>query len=158
MDFGFSLIYVVRFPGLRKESLKINVFACINLLDLARLLPLRVKLSDLSCPVVIFIMVYCAAFNCNNDSRETKGSVPPIHYHVFATEESILKQWLAKISRADLVVTKNSRLCSRHFDDECYERDLKAELLGTPRQFRLKPDAVPTKFSHLPETKASIFV
>ena len=98
-------------------------------------------------------MVYCAAFDCNNDSRETKGSVPPIHYHVFPTEESILKQWLAKISRADLVVTKNSRLCSRHFDDECYERDLKAELLGTPRQFRLKPDAVPTKFSHLPESK-----
>lgn len=94
-------------------------------------------------------MVYCAAFDCNNDSRYTTG----ISYHCFPSDPSIREQWLAKISRADLVISKHSRLCSVHFTPECYERDLKAELLGSKPKAILKPDAIPSLFSHRPPPK-----
>lgn len=87
-------------------------------------------------------MVYCAAFDCNNDSRYTTG----ISYHCFPRDEALRSQWLAKISRADLVVSKNSRLCSEHFTPECYVRDLKAEILGLKPRSTLKPGAIPTFF------------
>ena len=38
------------------------------------------------------------------------------------------------------------RVCSLHFSDSCYERDLRNELLGIPVRKRLLPDAVPTQF------------
>lgn len=95
------------------------------------------------------IMVYCAAFDCNNDSRYTTG----ISYHCFPSDPSIREQWLAKISRADLVISKHSRLCSVQFTPDCYERDLKAELLGSKPKAILKPDAIPSLFSHRPPPK-----
>ena len=94
-------------------------------------------------------MVYCVAFDCNNDSRYTTG----ISYHCFSSDPSIREQWLAKISRADLVISKHSRLCSVHFTPDCYERDLKAELLGSKPKAILKPDAIPSLFSHRPPPK-----
>ena len=89
-------------------------------------------------------MVYCAAFDCNNDSRKTTG----ISYHCFPKDPSLREQWLAKISRADLIVSKSTRLCSEHFTPDCYERDLQAELLGSKKRASLKADAVPSIFSH----------
>ena len=94
-------------------------------------------------------MVYWAAFDCNNDPRFTTG----ISYHCFPSDPSIREQWLAKISRADLVISKHSRLCSEHFTPDCYERDLKAELLGSKPKPILKPDAFPSLFSHRPPPK-----
>ena len=79
-------------------------------------------------------MVYCAAFDCNNDSRYTTG----ISYHCFPRDEALRSQCLAKISR----------LCSEHFTPDCYERDLKAEILGLKPRSTLKPGAIPTVFSH----------
>ena len=38
------------------------------------------------------------------------------------------------------------RICSLHFTDTSYERDLRNELLGLPIRKRLLPDAVPTQF------------
>ena len=89
-------------------------------------------------------MVYCAAFDCNNDSRYTTG----ISYHCFRRDEPLWSQWLAKISQADLLVSKKSRLCSEHFAPDCLERDLKAEILGLKPRSTPKPGAIPTIFSH----------
>ena len=89
-------------------------------------------------------MVYCAAFDCNNDSRYTTG----ISYHCFLRDEPLWSQWLAKISQADLLVSKKSRLCSEHFAPDCLERDLKAEILGLKPRSTPKPGAIPTIFSH----------
>ena len=98
-------------------------------------------------------MVYCSAVGCNNDSRYV-GSKQGVSYHRFPTDDKLLKEWLAKLSRPDLVVTKDSRVFSHHFEPECYERDLKAELLGLKfTQRKLKPDAVPTIFDHRPKKK-----
>ena len=89
-------------------------------------------------------MVYCAAFDCNNDSRYTTG----ISYHCFPRDEPLWSQWLAKISQADLLVSKKSRLCSEHFAPDCLERDLKAGILGLKPRSTPKPGAIPTIFSH----------
>ena len=89
-------------------------------------------------------MVYYAAFDCNNDSRYTTG----ISYHCFPRDEPLWSQWLAKISQADLLVSKKSRLCSEHFAPDCLERDLKAEILGLKPRSTPKPGAIPTIFSH----------
>ena len=74
-------------------------------------------------------MVYCCAVGCSNDSRfVSKGQ--GISFHCFPTEDSLLKEWLAKISRVGLEVTKDTPLCSDYFEPDCFERDLRAELLG----------------------------
>ena len=97
-------------------------------------------------------MVYCCAVGCSNDSRfVSKGQ--GISFHCFPTEDSLLKEWLAKISRVGLEVTKGTRLCSDHFEPDCFERDLRAELLGSKGKRALKPDAVATIFEHRPRKK-----
>ena len=70
--------------------------------------------------------MYCAAFNCSNDSRYTTG----ISYHCYPRDEALRSQWLAKIS------------------PDFYERHLKAEILGLKPRYTLKPGAIPTFFSH----------
>ena len=51
------------------------------------------------------------------------------------------------------MVTKDTQLCSDHFEPDCFERDLKAELLGLKAKCTLKPNAVPTIFVHRPRKK-----
>ena len=74
-------------------------------------------------------MVYCAAFDCNNDSRKRTG----ISYHCFPKDPSLREQWLVKILRADLIISNSTRLCSQHFTPDCHEHDLQAELLGSKK-------------------------
>lgn len=38
-----------------------------------------------------------------------------------------------------------ARICSLHFNNDAYKRNLKAELLGIPHRKILKDDAVPTE-------------
>lgn len=38
-----------------------------------------------------------------------------------------------------------ARVCSRHFHDDDYERDVQHEILGLPTRFRLRKGAVPEK-------------
>lgn len=94
-------------------------------------------------------MVYCAAFGCNNDSRYNTS----VSYHCFPSDKALQDEWLARISRADLVVTKHSRLCSLHFTPDDYERDLRAELTGRKRKRDLKTGVIPSIFSHRPAKK-----
>ena len=94
-------------------------------------------------------MVYCAAFDCSNYSRKTTG----ISYHCFPKEPSLREQWLAKISRAHLIISNSTRLCSEHFTPDCYERDLQAELLGLKKRASLKAGAATSIFSHRPAPK-----
>ena len=87
---------------------------------------------DRSLPLLA-IMVYCCAVGCSNDSRfVSKGQ--GISFHRFPTEDSLLKEWLAKISRVGLEVTKDTRLCSVYFEPDCFERDLRAEATWVERK------------------------
>jgi len=94
-------------------------------------------------------MVYCMGYDCSNDSRFTTG----VTYHRLPKDKELCSQWLAKISRENPTISKNSVVCSDHFTPECFERNLKAELLGTKPKATLKSNAIPTIFSHIPIKK-----
>ena len=49
---------------------------------------------------------------------------------------------------------KNKRVCSRHFTEDCYERDLMKELIGAKfktKPLKLKRGAIPTLDLNLPD-------
>ena len=94
-------------------------------------------------------MVHCMAVDCNNDSKWTKG----ISFHGLPKDDKLKNEWLAKINRVNPTISKNSVLCSEHFTPNCFERNLKAELVGVRGKAKLKQGAVPTIFSHRPAMK-----
>ncbi|XP_064475886.1 THAP domain-containing protein 1-like [Ornithodoros turicata] len=51
---------------------------------------------------------------------------------------AVLKKWVQKMHRKNWAPSKSSVLCSRHFEEACFDR--------TGQTARLKSDAVPTKF------------
>ena len=95
-------------------------------------------------------MVRCCVPDCTNDTRDNKGW----SFFRFPSDNDLVQTWLTltKISRLGFVPGPGSRVCSEHFQVECFERDLGAELLPQPsssasgrrRPRRLKADAVPT--------------
>ena len=65
-------------------------------------------------------MVYCLAYGCN--SRQTKGCW--ISFFRFPKDKTFCKQWVHYCKRADFTEpTLSSRLCSKHFSGDQYERD-----------------------------------
>jgi hypothetical protein len=60
-------------------------------------------------------------------------------------------KWLVKCKRQDSVNILNSRICSEHFKENDYERDLKSELMGVKNKSKLKESAIPSL--HLPTTQ-----
>ena len=138
---------MVHLPVLRKES-RINEGTSLDIFVYQ--LSISSSLPQKNCLLpYIFTMVYCAAFGCNNDSRYNTS----VSYHCFPRDKALQDQWLARISLADLVVTKHSRLCSLHFTPDDYERDLRAELTDRKRKGYLKTGAIHSIFSHRPAKK-----
>jgi len=58
---------------------------------------------------------------------------------------TLQKEWILKCKRADNWNPSSSFICSSHFKNDEFIRDLQAELLGyAPKGRRLKPDAIPS--------------
>ena len=96
-------------------------------------------------------MVRCCVPGCTSDDRDKKG----YSFFTFPKKDgSRLKQWLASISRLGFSPTEGCRVCSKHFTEDCFERDLRGELMvdhdsekgDRRRRRRLKDTAVPTIF------------
>lgn len=85
----------------------------------------------------------CAVYGCNsnNQKREFKK---PVRFYTFPKDNVNL--WVNACCRPNKFNAKNARICSRHFKDSDFERNLAYELLNyLPRKGRkLKPNAVPT--------------
>lgn len=82
----------------------------------------------------------CAVWNC--PGRDLVG----ISFHRFPKDGRQKKRW-AELCRRPRRITPSSRICSLHFRDSDYERNLMYELLGKPmprNQLKLKNGAVPT--------------
>lgn len=95
----------------------------------------------------------CSVATCNIDNR-SKSFDKNIKFFGFPKNKTLQGQWLHACKRDDKVNVKNARVCSIHFAEESYIRNLKYELLGlTPysRQKSLKPNAIPTL--NLPSSK-----
>lgn len=97
-------------------------------------------------------MVCCAIASCTNHGRQ--GSKLGINFHTFPKNNETKQKWINACKRADSFSVDNARVCSIHFADSDYERDLKSELLNLPPKRKLKPDAVPTL--HLPSSSVDL--
>lgn len=92
-------------------------------------------------------MPQCAVITCSNSHRKTKGA--SVRYHRFPSDMATRAQWVRVCGKTSFN-TSTARICSRHFTDKSYERDVQHELLGLPARSRLKKGAVP--ILHLPNS------
>jgi len=94
-------------------------------------------------------MVHCCVPGCINHSSKTSN----ISYHRIPNDKGLQKAWLARIRRDNLPL-QNCYVCSEHFTDDCFETDLKAQLMPELKvKRRLKRDAIPSVCSFRPEPK-----
>ena len=95
-------------------------------------------------------MVHCCVPGCINHSPKTCN----ISYHRIPNDKGLRKAWLARIRRDNLRPSQKCYVWSEHFTDDCFESDLKAQLMPELKvKRRLKRDARPSMFSFGPEPK-----
>ncbi|XP_052084466.1 uncharacterized protein LOC127721708 [Mytilus californianus] len=89
-------------------------------------------------------MVFCVAFNCNTGSGQGYG------LFTFPKDPDRRKIWIHKVKRQNFVPTEHSRLCAKHFDFDQFVIDARiaSSVKFTPKQKRLKANAIPTIFNH----------
>jgi len=76
-----------------------------------------------------------------------------IRYHRIPNDKELQKTWLARITRDNFSPLRNCYVCSKHFTNDFFETDLKAQLMPELNVKRhLKFDAIPS-FSFGPEPK-----
>ncbi|ESO88712.1 hypothetical protein LOTGIDRAFT_79484, partial [Lottia gigantea] len=85
--------------------------------------------------------VLCAVFGCNNDSRKSESVS---YFKIGSRRNEIQKKWIVFLKRKNYILTKHSSICSEHFTDDSFVRDLQAELLKLTRPRKLREDAVPS--------------
>ncbi|KAK4318382.1 hypothetical protein Pmani_010619 [Petrolisthes manimaculis] len=77
--------------------------------------------------------------------------------HEFPKDEEVQCKWIHLCKRDGEVNPSHARICSRHFEESAYERNIKYELLGLPvpsNQRRLNSGALPTL--HMPTTSEGV--
>ncbi|CAL1299775.1 unnamed protein product, partial [Larinioides sclopetarius] len=79
------------------------------------------------------MVVSCCAYGCTE--RYLKEG--PLTFHRFPKDEIRRKLWEKQLRRENFKSNNNTRICSKHFEAECWMQ------YGRKR---LKPDAIPTKF------------
>ena len=88
------------------------------------------------------MVTFCMAPGCSNKSKRNN-----VHFHrLLLNDKGKLKIWVYNTKLKDPPINKYSRICSDHFTEDCYIKNLQAKLTGLKRQVRLKKDAVLTIF------------
>ena len=67
----------------------------------------------------------------------------------FPTDPERRKKWIQNIHREDWTPGQNSRLCSDHFLESCYDRSGKT--------VKLRKDAIPTRFKLFPQHMKKVY-
>lgn len=79
----------------------------------------------------------CSVLGCKrNSARPYHG----LSFHSYPTEEETLKRWIYATGRTNWEPSKNSRICSAHFEEHCFNRSKKIVYL--------RPHACPTISIH----------
>ena len=78
-------------------------------------------------------MPNCSAIVCIDRSSDANCTVP--FHRLPATNRDV---WLAKIKREGGEKLTDLRTCSNHFEKDCFEWDMKADLMGTKPKAQLK--------------------
>lgn len=99
-------------------------------------------------------MPQCQVGLCKTSTKDLHG----LHYHRFPHDEPRRSIWIRSCGRKDFSspTSASMGICSLHFTDSSYKRDLQAELLGTVPKYELKENAVPT--CNLPEKRENVQV
>ena len=87
-------------------------------------------------------MPQCAVVGCNSSHRKTKGG--SIRYHRFPGDSATRARWVQACGKF-VQNCSTARICSLHFTDESYERDVQHEVFGLPTRCRLKTGATPDR-------------
>lgn len=90
-------------------------------------------------------MPQCLVESCGNYYGKTRGEHKVI-YHMLPSNLELQKKWVELCTnKSNAKVNSYARVCSEHFSDSCYRRDLQHELLGLPLRRKLKTDALPDR-------------
>ncbi|KAL1446502.1 hypothetical protein MTO96_028812 [Rhipicephalus appendiculatus] len=94
----------------------------------------------------------CSAVAC----QSVRSKESTVSFFKFRREPAKRKAWELNVRRKDWCATDASVLCSAHFTPDSYDDDLRLHSeFGIPvKKPRLRPDAVPTAFSHRPILQA----
>ena len=95
-------------------------------------------------------MPHCVAFECSIQAKNRKKD-PKIRFHKFPDDAAIRRAWIHAVGRTSL--PKDPRLCSKHFEEHCFEESylMEVKLMGSSNSTKsLKTGAIPTLFSHKP--------
>ncbi|XP_063972706.1 uncharacterized protein LOC135160269 isoform X1 [Diachasmimorpha longicaudata] len=93
-------------------------------------------------------MPQCAVATCRNSHRRTRGR--RIRYHRFPQIPEVRARWVRACGRPPLsngdvpFNIQTARICSLHFTNDSYEKDMEHLVLGLPVRSRLRRGAVPT--------------
>lgn len=83
----------------------------------------------------------CAVANCINNDKNSKDK--EITFHRIPKDEGLRKAWIHACKRADDFNANNVKVCSCHFSDDDFERDLQSELLNVKPKRKLRTGAIP---------------
>ena len=90
------------------------------------------------------MVINCAVATCKSTGKNSMS------FHRFPQNRQLKQIWVQFCKRKDSFNAKTSRICSQHFENQYFIRDLKHELLNTPLKRRLQADAIPTIFNEMP--------
>ncbi|XP_042913127.2 uncharacterized protein [Parasteatoda tepidariorum] len=100
----------------------------------------------------------CCVTKCNGNYN----SQNKVHIFSFPKNEELLKKWVKAIPRTNLIVTKNTKVCERHFQSDDIEfettfyKESTGETLRAKLKYpRLKDGAVPSIFPNCPKYLSS---
>ncbi len=103
-------------------------------------------------------MPTCMAFNCANTTGKTDDK-SVIFTRIPSRPDQARVEWLTRLHREDIdpkkfMPGKDHVLCSKHFEDGCFEVDMEARLMHGVEKRKFKDTAmiVPTIFSHIRPT------
>lgn len=84
-------------------------------------------------------MPVCAVPTCSTTHRATDKTL-----YRFPKDINYARLWIRCCMRRDSFNTKTAFICSLHFADEAYQRDINHDVLGFSSKKNLRKDAVPT--------------
>ena len=95
-------------------------------------------------------MPYCAVPNCRNGTGKGNIKQAGISYHRFPNDNSLAQAWWLNIKRGGVLTgVKDPRVCSTHFKDDDFKRNLMHELLNPGSIPPIKKDILPTAIPSL---------
>ena len=87
----------------------------------------------------------CAVYGCRVGYNALNGDY---QLHCFPKREDMKKEWIERMNRENYKNKPGHRICSKHFEEDCFVRDLlNVDKQNRKRKLRrLKPKAIPTLY------------